>query len=85
VTARNDDVGFLDGEHPPLRRLRDASREGSRQRELAEQFESVLEFVDFCMYLTDGRVSDRVEALVSMAEALYAETAEDLRPAPREN
>ena len=48
-------------------------------QELAAQLDSVVEFADFCAFLTDNRSGDRAEQLASLAQALYEETVEDLR------
>jgi hypothetical protein len=49
------------------------------EQELAQQFESVLEFADACTYLTHGGVKDRASRLVDVAQALYSETTGDLQ------
>lgn len=49
------------------------------QQDLSRQFETALAFADFCTFVTSGRVSGQSAQLVSLAEALYTETLEDLR------
>lgn len=49
------------------------------QQELADQFETVLAFADFCTYLTAGRVGHHAGRLVELAQALCSETTEDLQ------
>jgi hypothetical protein len=47
-------------------------------RELSGQLASVVEFADFCAFLT-SRVDHRAEHLVTLAEALYEQTVAEMR------
>lgn len=49
------------------------------QSELAGQLDTAVAFADFCTFLTAGKVSDQADQLVSLAQALYVETADHVR------
>ena len=54
------------------------------QQELADQFDAVVAFADFCTFLTSTRASHHADQLVDLARALYDETVADLsRSRPR--
>ena len=53
--------------------------------ELSNQFDAVIDFADYCAFLTDGRLAALAERLADLAHEIYAATRTDLLQDRRES
>ena len=75
MAAAHHEAGLYDRPSPLYAVPRVESRV---QDELAAQLDTAVAFADFCTFLTSGRVSDKADELIRLAQILYAETTEGL-------